>query len=168
MKKLLLITLLSLITLSLTTTPNLKDTTTDFYSNIIEGMIEGLSKDNSKKCLSDYKTSKDSLIVIGQDFMNEILSGVDFSTAIFNAANKILKDHSNMILDCNILMLAGILNNLLLEDSRRIIIEKVANNREDLYKVVPSVISNLKKGDFKNSAFYLGKAIQIVFDYYVF
>ena len=168
MKKLLLITLLSLITLSLTTTPNLKDTTTDFYSNIIEGMIEGLSKDNSKKCLSDYKTSKDSLIVIGQDFMNEILSGVDFSTAIFNAANKILKDHSNMIVDCNILMLAGILNNLLLEDSRRIIIEKVANNREDLYKVVPSVISNLKKGDFKNSAFYLGKAIQIVFDYYVF
>lgn len=168
MKKLLLITLLSLITLSLTTTPNLKDTTTDFYSNIIEGMIEGLSKDNSKKCLSDYKTSKDSLIVIGQDFMNEILSGVDFSTAIFNAANKILKDHSNMILDCNILMLTGVLNNLLLEDSRRIIIEKVANNREDLYKVVPSVISNLKKGDFKNSAFYLGKAIQIVFDYYVF
>ena len=168
MKKLLLITLLSLITLSLTTTPNLKDTTTDFYSNIIEGMIEGLSKDNNKKCLSDYKTSKDSLIVIGQDFMNEILSGVDFSTAIFNAANKILKDHSNMILDCNILMLTGVLNNLLLEDSRRIIIEKVANNREDLYKVVPSVISNLKKGDFKNSAFYLGKAIQIVFDYYVF
>ena len=168
MKKLLLITLLSLITLSLTTTPNLKDTTTDFYSNIIEGMIEGLSKDNSKKCLSDYKTSKDSLIVIGQDFMNEILSGVDFSTAIFNVANKILKDHSNMILDCNILMLTGVLNNLLLEDSRRIIIEKVANNREDLYKVVPSVISNLKKGDFKNSAFYLGKAIQIVFDYYVF
>ena len=168
MKKLLLITLLSLITLSLTTTPNLKDTTTDFYSNIIEGMIEGLSKDNSKKCLSDYKTSKDSLIVIGQDFMNEILSGVDFSTAIFNAANKILKDHSNMIGDCNILMLAGVLNEFLSEDSRRILIEKVANNREDLYKVVPSVISNLKKGDFKNSAFYLGKAIQIVFDYYVF
>lgn len=168
MKKLLLITLLSLITLSLTTTPNLKDTTTDFYSNIIEGMIEGLSKDNSKKCLSDYKASKDSLIVIGQDFMNEILSGVDFSTAIFNVANKILKDHSNMIADCNILMLAGVLNNLLSEDSRRILVEKVANNREDLYKVVPSVISNLKKGDFKNSAFYLGKAFQIVFDYYVY
>ena len=168
MKKLLLITLLSLITLSLTTTPNLKDTTTDFYSNIIEGMIEGLSKDNSKKCLSDYKTSKDSLIVIGQDFMNEILSGVDFSTAIFNAANKILMEHSNMIGDCNILMLAGVLNEFLSEDSRRILIEKVANNREDLYKVVPSVISNLKKGDFKNSAFYFGKAIQIVFDYYVF
>ena len=100
--------------------------------------------------------------------MNEILSGVDFSTAIFNVANKILKDHSNMILDCNILMLAGVLNEFLSEDSRRILIEKVANNREDLYKVVPSVISNLKKGDFKNSAFYLGKAIQIVFDYYVF
>jgi hypothetical protein len=167
MKKLLLITLLSLITLSLTTTPNLKDTTTDFYSNIIEGMIEGLSKENSQKCLSDYKTSKDSLIVIGQDFMNEILSGVDFSTAIFNAANKILMEHSNMIGDCNILMLAGVLNEFLSEDSRRILIEKVANNREDLYKVVPSVISNLKKGDFKNSAFYFGKAIQIVFDYYV-
>ena len=50
---------------------------------------------------------------------------------------------------------------------RRILIEKVTNKREDLYKVIPSVISNLKKGDFENSAFYLGKTIQILFDYYV-
>lgn len=168
MKNLFLITLLSLITLSLTTIPNLKDTTTDFYSNIIEGIIEGLSKNTEKKCLSDYQESKDSLISIGKKFMEDITSGIDFSLAIINVANEIYTKHLKMITDCNILLLAGVLNNFLTEDGRKIIIGKVADKREELYKVVPSIISNLKKGDFKNAAIYLGKSISIVFEFYVF
>ena len=166
MNKIILITLFSLLTISYSN-PLLQDSKSDLLTSIIKGFIEGLTKEGeSGKCKSDIVKSKEKILQVFKELFKDIISGKDLLSSLYSAVTKLL-NVDGVVTDCRLMNLLTVISEIITDDGRKEIIKRVSNNRELLKTYVYGFYNSVKNTKLEEASKYIGKAFQVVLNFYV-
>ena len=166
MNKIILITLFSLLTISYSN-PLLQDSKSDLLTSIIKGFIEGLTKEGeSGKCKSDIVKSKEKILQVFKELFQDIISGKDLLSSLYSAVTKLLSV-DGVVTDCRLMNLLTVISEIITDDGRKEIIKRVSNNRELLKTYVYGFYNSVKNTKLEEASKYIGKAFQVVLNFYV-
>ena len=164
MNKLLLITLITLISIS----KSLKVVEIkSIPSEIFEGMIDALTKKGSSgKCKKDILNGQTKIIEIIQDLISDIKSGKNIISSITSAIKK-LSSITGIINDCRFLSFVDSCASILTENGRKKIVERISSNKDHLIQDMNDFIKSISNKQYYNTGLLLGDGIQIILDFYV-
>ena len=164
MNKLLLITLITLISIS----KSLKVVEIkSIPSEIFEGMIDALTKKGSSgKCKKDLLNGQSKIIQIINDLISDIKSGKNIVTSIYSAIKK-LSSISGIVTDCRFLNFVNACTSIITENGRKKIVERIYNNKDHLIQDMNDFIKSVSNQQFYKTGFLIGDGIKIILDFYV-
>ena len=163
MNKLLLITLITLISIS----KSLKVVEIkSIPSEIFEGILTGLTKGTNYKCKKDLLNGQSKIIQIINDLISDIKSGKNIVTSIYAAIKK-LSSISGIVTDCRFLNFVNACTSIITENGRKKIVERIYNNKDHLIQDMNDFIKSVSNQQFYKTGFLIGDGIKIILDFYV-
>ncbi len=95
-----------------------------------------------------------------------MISGKDLLSSLYSAVTKLL-NVDGVVTDCRLMNLLTVISEIITDDGSKEIIKRVSTSRENLKTYVYGFYDSVKNKKLEDASKYIGKAVQIVLNFYV-
>lgn len=139
----------------------------DVVSDIIGGVLEGLTKEGGEgKCKADILADKDDIIAIVKEILAALKEGKDIMEVLSKAVIKLIS-MGGLLGDCRLLELVSVIQNLMKAEGIDALVQRVSANISTLLVQVQTIITSVTAKDFNKGGVAIGTILKIVLDFYV-